>query len=93
MKRFQGKRIFITGAGSGFGQRTAEKFADEGAAEIFLVDILQDRLDIVTKEIKKRGSNPVPLCFDVANAGQCSGRWRTYGRKEGALNYVHLALS
>ena len=72
MKRFQGKRIFITGAGSGFGQRTAEKFADEGAAEIFLVDILQDRLDIVTKEIKKRGSNPVPLCFDVANAGQCS---------------------
>ena len=47
MKRFQERRIFITGSGSGFGQRTAERFAEEGASDIYLVDILQDRLDVV----------------------------------------------
>ena len=49
MERFKGKRIFVTGAGSGFGRRTAEKFAEEGADDIYLVDILQDRLDVVTE--------------------------------------------
>ena len=44
MSRFEGKRVFVTGAGSGFGRRTAEKFAEEGAAAIYLVDILQNRL-------------------------------------------------
>ena len=72
MKRFDGKRVFITGAGSGFGRRTAEKFSEEGAVDIYLVDIVQERLDIVVKEIKKRGSNPIPLCFDVRDAARCS---------------------
>jgi NAD(P)-dependent dehydrogenase (short-subunit alcohol dehydrogenase family) len=87
MKRFQEKRIFIAGAGSGFGQRTAEKFAEEGAAEIYLVDILQDRLDIVTKQIQKRGSNPIPLCFDLADSGRCSEAMAK-ALSEGALDVL-----
>jgi NAD(P)-dependent dehydrogenase (short-subunit alcohol dehydrogenase family) len=72
MARFDGKHIFVTGAGSGFGRRTAERFAEEGAAEIYLVDLLQDRLDVVAEEIRKRGSNPISLCFDLADAAKCS---------------------
>ena len=44
MDRFKGKRVFVAGAGSGFGRRTAERFAEEGATDIYLVDMLQDRL-------------------------------------------------
>jgi meso-butanediol dehydrogenase/(S,S)-butanediol dehydrogenase/diacetyl reductase len=72
MKRFKGKRIFIAGAGSGFGRRTAEKFSEEGAIDIYLVDIVKERLDITVEEIKKRGSNPIPLCFDLGDPNQCS---------------------
>ena len=42
MGRFDGKRVFITGAGSGFGRRTSERFAEEGASTVYMVDRLQD---------------------------------------------------
>ena len=71
MSRFNGKRVFITGAGSGFGRRTAEKFAEEGVAAVYLVDILQERLDVVAKEINDRGATAIPMCFDLADAGAC----------------------
>jgi len=87
MKRFQEKRIFITGAGSGFGRRTAERFAEEGASDIYLVDILQDRLDIVAEEIQKLGSNPVPLLFDLADASRCSEAMAR-ALSEGALDVL-----
>ena len=71
MDRFKGKRVFVAGAGSGFGRRTAERFAEEGATDIYLVDILQDRLELVIEEIRKRGSSPISMCFDLADADKC----------------------
>ena len=71
MSRFNGKRVFITGAGSGFGRRTAEKFAEEGAAAVYLIDILQERLDVVAKEINDRDAIAIPMCFDLADADAC----------------------
>ena len=87
MERFKGKRIFVTGAGSGFGRRTAEKFAEEGAADVYLIDILQDRLDVVTEEVQKRGSNPIPLCFDLADSGRC-GEAMAQALSEGPLDVL-----
>tara|TARA_B100000029_G_scaffold379103_2_gene373931 strand:- start:80 stop:877 length:798 start_codon:yes stop_codon:yes gene_type:complete len=71
MPRFTGKRIFITGAGSGIGLRTAEKFADEGASAIYLVEYIQDRLDLVASEVEKRGSLAIPMCFDLGDPDNC----------------------
>ena len=71
MRRFDGKRVFITGAGSGFGRRTAEKFAEEGAATVYMVDRLQARLDLVAEEIRSRGAEPYPMCFDLADPDKC----------------------
>jgi NAD(P)-dependent dehydrogenase (short-subunit alcohol dehydrogenase family) len=47
--RLQGRRILITGAASGIGQRTAELFAAEGAA-LTLLDCDRKRLASVTRE-------------------------------------------
>ena len=72
MNRFEGKNIFITGAGSGFGRRTAELFAGEGAKNIYLVDRLQDRLDVTASAIKELGANPVSICADLSDMKQCA---------------------
>jgi NAD(P)-dependent dehydrogenase (short-subunit alcohol dehydrogenase family) len=47
--RLQGRRILITGAASGIGQRTAELFAGEGAA-LTLLDCDRKRLASVARE-------------------------------------------
>ena len=44
-RRFEGRNVFVTGAGSGFGRRTAELFAAEGARNLYLLDYKQERLD------------------------------------------------
>ncbi len=71
MGRFDGKRIFVTGAGSGFGRRTSEKFAEEGASTIYMVDRLQDRLDLSVEAVTSRGAEAVPMCFDLADGEAC----------------------
>jgi NAD(P)-dependent dehydrogenase (short-subunit alcohol dehydrogenase family) len=70
-QRHAGKRILITGAGSGFGRATAHRFAQEGAATLFLVDHYQDRLDRVTGEIRDLGAAAVPLCAELARTEEC----------------------
>ena len=63
--RFTGKNVFITGAGSGFGRRTAERFASEGAANLYLVDRRPERLEVVADVIEELGANPVSICVDL----------------------------
>ncbi len=70
-RRFEGKNVFVTGAGSGFGRRTAERFAEEGAANIYLVDYQQERLDAVVPIIAEQGANPVPINTDLGNMENC----------------------
>jgi len=70
--RFEGKNVFITGAGSGFGRRTAELFAEEGAGHIYLVDNNQDRLDAVVPVIESLGANPHIIATDLRVMSNCA---------------------
>jgi len=72
MYRFTGKNVFITGAGSGFGQRTAELFAEEGAANVYLVDRLQERLDLTAAQVAAAGARPVTICTDLSSMSHCA---------------------
>lgn len=69
--RFDGKNIFVTGAGSGFGRRTAERFAAEGAANLYLVDRRPERLEETASAVAERGGNPVTICVDLGEASGC----------------------
>ena len=64
--RFEGKNVLITGAGSGFGRRTAQRFAEEGANNVFLVDYNQERLNATAPTIEELGAKPVKICTDLA---------------------------
>jgi NAD(P)-dependent dehydrogenase (short-subunit alcohol dehydrogenase family) len=70
-RRFDGKNVFITGAGSGFGRRTAERFAEEGAANIYLVDYKVDRLEATAQLVTRLGANPVPINTDLGSMENC----------------------
>jgi NAD(P)-dependent dehydrogenase (short-subunit alcohol dehydrogenase family) len=48
--RLAGRRVFITGAGSGIGKGIAEKFAEEGA-KLALVDVNREAIEAVSKEL------------------------------------------
>ena len=69
--RFKGRNVFITGAGSGFGRATAVKFAEQGADNLYLVDLMPDRLERVEAEVKKHGAKPHPIKCNILELTEC----------------------
>ncbi|HSO06718.1 MAG TPA: SDR family oxidoreductase [Pelomicrobium sp.] len=63
--KLEGKRILITGAGSGIGRETALALARRGA-RLALLGRNLERLDAVAREIADHGGEAHVLVFDVA---------------------------
>ncbi|HEU4360492.1 MAG TPA: SDR family oxidoreductase [Mycobacterium sp.] len=61
-----GKRVLVTGASSGIGERAAEKFARAGAA-VLVVARRQDRLDEVVQRIAEAGGSAHALACDLSD--------------------------
>ncbi len=74
----RGKTAFITGGGSGIGQRIAERFA-EHAAKVMLLGRKQEKLDAAAASIRSRGGE----------ASTCSADVRDYAAMETALAKTH----
>ncbi len=69
LNRFDNQSVIVTGAGSGFGEATAKRFASEGA-RVIVSDIDQNRADRVVEEIiKERGKAKSVVC-DVSVESQ-----------------------
>ena len=51
--RLEGKTAIITGAGSGFGEGMAKRFAEEGA-NVVVADLNEDQANRVAAEIGER---------------------------------------
>lgn len=66
--QFQGKTIIVTGAASGIGKATAERFAAEGG-RVVLADRDPDGLSAVAEQL---GSGVVIEQFDVADPAHCA---------------------
>ncbi|MEM6499771.1 MAG: SDR family NAD(P)-dependent oxidoreductase, partial [Pseudomonadota bacterium] len=62
--RLDGKTAIVTGAGSGFGEGMAKRFAEEGA-NVVVADLNGDAAERVAEEI---GARAVALEVDVARA-------------------------
>jgi NAD(P)-dependent dehydrogenase (short-subunit alcohol dehydrogenase family) len=67
MKRFQGRTVLITGAGSGIGRATAERFASEGAA-VVCADVNAKGVEETATTIRTQGGEALGLVCDVAQA-------------------------
>lgn len=66
MDRLAGKRVVVTGAGSGLGRAAARRFAAEGAA-VVCCDITGDAADETAALIDKDGGEAVALRGDVTS--------------------------
>src|SRR5690348_614905 len=69
-----GKTAFVTGGGSGIGQRMAERFAEHGA-KVMLIGRKQEKLDAAASAIASSGGT----------AGTCAVDVRDYASVEAAF--------
>jgi NAD(P)-dependent dehydrogenase (short-subunit alcohol dehydrogenase family) len=66
MKRFEGRSVVVTGAGSGIGRATALRFASEGA-RVVVADINGDGAEKVAGEVRAAGGEAVHIRCDVSD--------------------------
>lgn len=68
MRRLEGRRILVTGAGSGIGQATALRLLDEGAAVVG-ADIAADGLAATRERAEQAGTEArlTPLTMDIGD--------------------------
>ncbi len=62
----KGRTAFVTGGGSGIGQRMAERFAEHGA-NVMLVGRKQEKLDAAAAAIQSKGGTAGTCAVDVRN--------------------------
>lgn len=67
MQRFTGKSVIVTGAGSGFGEAIAKRFANEGAA-VAIADINAANGEAVASSIEAEGGTAFFHHTDVSNS-------------------------
>ena len=66
MTRFQGKRVFVSGAASGIGQAAAKRLASEGA-QCFCTDINEAMLQATVDDITASGGSAVAHVMDISD--------------------------
>jgi len=69
MGRFDTRRIVVTGAGSGFGEATAQRFAAEGG-RVLVADVDGERARRVANRIETDGGTAEPFAVNVAEESQ-----------------------
>ena len=63
---FSGKCAVVTGAASGIGRLTAERFAEMGAS-VVLTDINQEGIDAIAADIISKGGKAIAVAADIRN--------------------------
>lgn len=85
--RLEGKIAFISGGGSGIGEATARRFAEEGAT-VVICGRRKKMLDEVVTVIRKNGGKVDAVEADVSNEDQYVLAIRDAAKRHGRLNVL-----
>ena len=86
-KRLQGKIAFVTGAGSGIGEATALRFAEEGAT-VVLCGRRIEPLQGVQEKIRAQGGQAEIAVADVSDEQAYVGALQATARRHGRLDIL-----
>ncbi len=93
MNRFENKVTLVTGAASGMGKATCERFAAEGGS-VFAVDIDPDGLALIADSISAAGGTIATQVCNVAKKEDCvaaiNGAVETFGKLDTLANIAGI---
>jgi NAD(P)-dependent dehydrogenase (short-subunit alcohol dehydrogenase family) len=87
MGRFDGRSIFVTGAGSGIGRATAERFGKEGG-RVVCADVNLPGAEQTAATIQAAGGEAVALPCDVTSPGAVNEAIAEAVRRHGGLHVL-----
>ena len=85
--RLQQARAVVTGAGSGYGQAIARRFAEEGA-HVACVDLNLESVQTLAAQLQADGHQALALQCDVASGASVQGMCQELARIWGGLNVL-----
>src|SRR5260370_13785229 len=86
------KAAFVTGGGSGIGQRIAERFAEQ-RAKVVLVGRKQEKLDAAAAAIRERGGQAVTAALDVRDYDKVAAAVKKTRDELGPIDIVLCAAA
>jgi NAD(P)-dependent dehydrogenase (short-subunit alcohol dehydrogenase family) len=85
MKKLEGKVAVITGGSSGIGLATAQRFASEEGAYVFITGRRQSELDAAVKQI---GKNVTGVQGDVSNLADLDKLYAAVKEQKGRIDIL-----
>lgn len=85
--RLQGKRVLVTGAGSGIGRATVEKCATEGA-RLICADINQEAAQSIVESVRRAGGEAACVVGDLTDETACTEMFRQGAEAFGGLDVL-----
>lgn len=86
-RRLAGRVALVTGAASGIGRATAQRFAAEGA-QVFAVDLQRDALEELERMIEAQGASCAGFTCDVTDEQAVAGAVAACLERFGALHQL-----
>src|SRR5271154_5548555 len=87
MKRFEGRSVFVTGAASGIGRSTAERFGSEGG-RVACADVNITGAEETAKTIRDAGGDAFAVPCDVTNPGAVAEAIGAAVKRHGGLHVL-----
>ena len=87
MQRFPQKRVFITGAGSGFGKALALEFAGRGW-KVSVSDLFEERVKQTAEEVRRQGGQALEIVCDVTKYEELEKAANRIQQEWGGLDIV-----
>ena len=88
MKKLEGKVAVITGGSSGIGLATAQRFASEEGAYVFITGRRQSELDAAVKQIGKNNNNVTGVQGDVSNLADLDRLYAEVKEQKGRIDIL-----